>query len=113
EVTKQQERLTRREDQLDGKQGELDKKEQDLGRLEENLERIRGELEKVAERHRRELEAVARMTAQEARDALMTQVVDEAKRAAMGTVREIEQRAREEADSRARTIGTIPIQRAA
>src|SRR5438309_5097101 len=113
EVTKQQERLTRREDQLDGKQGELDRKEQDLGHLEENLERIRGELEKVAERHRRELEAVARMTAQEARDALMTQVVDEAKRAAMGTVREIEQRAREEADSRARKIVTIAIQRVA
>src|SRR5437867_3543438 len=113
EVGKQQERLARREDQLDHEQGDLQKKEQELDKLESNLERIRGELEKVAERHRRELETVARMTAQEARDALMTQVVDEAKRAAMGTVREIEQRAREEAESRARKIVTIAIQRVA
>jgi ribonucrease Y len=113
EVAKQQERLSRREDQLDRKQGEMQKKEGDLGKLEANLERIRGELEKVAERHRRELETVARMTAQEAREALQNQVVDEAKRAAMGTVREIEQRAREEADARARKIVTIAIQRVA
>jgi ribonuclease Y len=113
EVLKQQERLSRGEDQLDRKQGEIQKKEADLGKLEANLERIRGELEKVAERHRRELETVARMTAQEAREALQNQVVDEAKRAAMGTVREIEQRAREEADARARKIVTIAIQRVA
>jgi ribonucrease Y len=113
EVTKQQERLSRREDQVDRKQGDVQKKEADLGQLEANLERIRGELEKVAERHRRELETVARMTAQEAREALQNQVVDEAKRAAMGTVREIEQRAREEADARARKIVTIAIQRVA
>src|SRR5205814_580437 len=58
-------------------------------------------------------ETVARMTAQEAREALQSQVVDEAKRVAMGTVREIEQRAREEGDARARKIVTIAIQRVA
>jgi len=113
EVVKQEDRLTRREDQVDRKQQEVERKEEDLGKLEANLERIRGDLEKVAERHRRELETVARMTAQEAREALQNQVVDEAKRAAMGTVREIEQRAREEADARARKIVTIAIQRVA
>src|SRR5206468_4410728 len=99
--------------QLDRRQSEQDKKEEELRKLEGNLERIRSELEKVAEKHRRELETVARMTAQEAREALQTQVVDDAKRAAMGTVREIEQRAREEADARARKIVTIAIQRVA
>jgi ribonuclease Y len=113
ELTKQQERLTKREDQLDRKQQELGKTQGDLEKLEGNLERIRGDLEKVAGRHRRELETVARMTAQEARDALQNQVVDEAKRAAMGTVREIEQQAREEAEARARKIVTIAIQRVA
>ena len=113
EVVKQEDRLTRREDQVDRKQQEVERKEEDLGKLEANLERIRGDLEKIAEKHRRELETVARMTAQEAREALQNQVVDEAKRAAMGTVREIEQRAREEADARARKIVTIAIQRVA
>jgi ribonuclease Y len=53
------------------------------------------------------------MTTQEAREALQSQVVDDAKRAAMGTVREIEQLAREEGDARARKIVTIAIQRVA
>src|SRR5438309_6450718 len=113
EVVKQEERLTRGEDQLDRRQQDLQKQEEGLRKLEGNLERIRGDLEKVAERHRRELEIVARMTAQEAREALQNQVIDEAKRSAMGTVREIEQRAREEADARARKIVTIAIQRVA
>src|ERR687892_208582 len=62
---------------------------------------------------RRHLERVARMTAQEAKDALIAQLKDQAKREAMATVREIEQRAREEAEARARKIVTIAIQRVA
>src|SRR5256885_5044469 len=53
------------------------------------------------------------MTAQEAREGLQSQVVDEAKRQAMGQVRELEQRAREEGEERARKIVTIAIQRVA
>src|SRR5947208_5191360 len=53
------------------------------------------------------------MTSVEAREHLMAQVVDEAKRAAMSQVREIEQRAREEGEERARKIVTIAIQRVA
>ncbi len=52
-------------------------------------------------------------TSSEARDQLMAQVVDEAKRAAMSQVREIEQRAREEGEERARKVVTIAIQRVA
>ena len=53
------------------------------------------------------------MTAHEAREQLMAHIVDEAKRAAMAQVREIEQRAREEGEERARKIVTIAIQRVA
>src|SRR5207247_6166440 len=59
------------------------------------------------------LERVGRMTTQEAKDALVAHVVDDAKRDAMATVREIEQRAREEGERRARKIVTIAIQRVA
>ena len=53
------------------------------------------------------------MTSTEARDQLMAQTVDEAKRHAMAQVREIEQRAREDGEERARKIVTIAIQRVA
>jgi ribonuclease Y len=74
---------------------------------------MRGGLEKAAAEHRQELERISHLTASEARESLVAQVVDEAKRDAMATVREIEQQAREEGEKRARKIVTIAIQRVA
>jgi ribonucrease Y len=113
EVKRQEERLAKKEDGLDRKQAELQQRTEELAGRADDLERIRAQLEKTAERHQRELEIVARMTAQEAREALMARVVGDAKRAAMQTVREIEQRAREDGEERARKIVTIAIQRVA
>src|SRR5712691_8426473 len=113
EVKRQEERLARREDGQEQKLGEIQRRDQELRKRDQDLERIRGQLEKAAEQQRRQLEAVARMTTAEAREALTNQVVADAKRAAMGTIREIEQQAREEGEQRARKIVTIAIQRVA
>lgn len=78
-----------------------------------DLDEERALLGQAVSIQRRELERVGQMTTQEAKDALVTQVVDEAKRQAMATVREIEERAREEGDMRARKILTTTIQRIA
>jgi ribonucrease Y len=74
---------------------------------------VRTQLERATELHRAQLERIAGLTSSEARDQLAAQVVDDAKRAAMSQVREIEQRAREEGEERARKIVTIAIQRVA
>src|SRR5206468_8609703 len=58
-------------------------------------------------------EKIAAMTAVEAKEQLVSQVVEDAKRSAMTQVRDIEQRAREEGEERARKIVTIAIQRIA
>jgi ribonucrease Y len=113
EVARLEDRLARREQSIDGRTTSLEGRERELEHLDKKLAGIRSELERVAERHRAELERIARMTTQEAKDQLMTQVVDEAKRGAMAQVREIEQRAREEGERRARKIVTIAIQRVA
>src|SRR5919201_1998018 len=113
EVKRQEDRLARKDDSIEQKQSELTRHEQEIRRRDAALERIRGQLEKAAERQQRELESVARMTAQEAREALQARILGDAKRAAMQTVREIEQRAREEGEERARKIVTIAIQRVA
>jgi ribonuclease Y len=113
EIQKQEDRLTRREDGLDAKASELGRRDQEVQKTEAELTRARAEVERAEEDQRRELERVARLTTQEAKDMLMGQVVDSAKRDAMATVREIEQRAREEGDRRARKILTIAIQRVA
>jgi ribonucrease Y len=113
EVRKREGRLLEREEALDRKVGELRQQEQSLGDRARKLEATQKELARAAEEHRRELERVARLTAQEAKDSLMAQLVDESKREAMATVREIEQRAREEGMERARKIVAIAIQRVA
>jgi ribonuclease Y len=59
------------------------------------------------------LEKIAGMTSSEGREVLMAQILEDAKRHAMSQVREIEQRAREEGEERARKIVTIAIQRVA
>jgi ribonuclease Y len=113
EIKKQEERLTRREDGAEAKLSELGRREQELQRTEKGLARVREELERGGQEQRKELERIGRLTAQEAKDALVALVVDEAKRDSMATVREIEQRAREEGEKRARKIVTIAIQRVA
>ncbi|MEX0650691.1 MAG: ribonuclease Y, partial [Actinomycetota bacterium] len=85
----------------------------DLGEREDKLTYVRTQLEKGTELHRAQLEKIASMTSSEAREHLMAQVLDDAKRAAMSQVRELEERAREEGEERARKIVTIAIQRVA
>jgi ribonuclease Y len=113
EARQREGRLAKREEDLDGKVVELERARQALGDRSAKLDRLREDLSRAQDEHRLRLEHVARMTAQEAKDALIAQLTDQAKREAMGTVREIEQRAREEADERARKIVTIAIQRVA
>jgi ribonuclease Y len=113
EIKKTEDRVSRREDQLEQKAAGGTKREQELDRTARRLAEARTELERAALEIQRELERVGRLTAQEARETLINQLVDEAKRGAMATVREIEQRAREEGEKRARKIVTIAIQRVA
>jgi ribonuclease Y len=113
EAQRREARLTKREEDLDGKLAEMERTRRGLSERNAKLDRLRDDLSRAQEEHRRQLEHVARMTAHEAKEALIAQLTDQAKREAMGTVREIEQRAREDAEERARKIVTIAIQRVA
>jgi ribonucrease Y len=113
EINRNEERLSRREEQLAATQADIAEREKRAERAAAEVDRLRNQLNEAVARQQQELERVGRMTAQEAKDALMAQIVDVAKRDAMGTVREIEQRAREEGEKRARKIVTIAIQRVA
>ncbi|HEX5950159.1 MAG TPA: Rnase Y domain-containing protein, partial [Actinomycetota bacterium] len=113
EVERLEQRLTTKEDALDRRGAELQERAEELTDRDQKLQMVRQQLEQAAEQHRTQLETIARMTQQEARDALVVQMLDEAKRTAMQQVREIEQRAREDGEERARKIVTIAIQRVA
>ncbi len=113
EIKRTEERLTKREATVEARAASLDLEERRIRDTDQELASLRIELERAAAEQRSELERVSRLTAQEAKEALIAQVVDAAKREAMGAVREIEQQAREEGERRARKIVTIAIQRVA
>ena len=113
ETRQREETLSRREEALEARLAEIDQRDRDLQVRREDVETVRAGLEQTNQELRVELERVARFTAQEAKEALVGQVVEHAKRDAMGTVREIEQQAREEGERRARKIVTLAIQRVA
>jgi ribonuclease Y len=113
EVQRREERLLVREEAIEGKLITLDRRESGLEDREAAAEVTRRELDQSMDEQRRRLEQIATMTAVEAKSILMKQVEEEAKRDAMGLVRDLEQQAREEAERRARKIVTLAIQRVA
>ena len=113
ELDKKDERISQRESTLDSRAVSLDRREQTIETKETDLSKAREEINKIAERARIELERVAGMTAQDAKQALIETIEDDAKRDAMSIVRDIEAAAREEGDKRARKIIAIAMQRVA
>jgi ribonuclease Y len=113
ELARQERRMAQAEEDLRAKLAAADRRASDLDDRDEKLHYVREQLERATQLHTAQLERIAAMTAHEAREQLVAHVVDDAKRAAMAQVREIEQRAREEGEERARKIVTIAIQRVA
>ncbi|HET6714639.1 MAG TPA: ribonuclease Y [Actinomycetota bacterium] len=113
EIVRQERRMSEAGNDLQVKIERADARAVELEERDEKLMYVRTQLERATELHRAQLEKIAGLTSTEARDQLMAQIIDEAKRAAMSQVREIEQRAREEGEERARKIVTIAIQRVA
>lgn len=113
EVQRMEERLERREAGLSRRDETVSEREGAVNRKEAEAEALRAEMERALTARRHELERAAGMNAAEARGALVAEIQDEAKREAMVHVRQIEERARQEADRRARNIVTLAIQRVA
>jgi len=106
-------RLLDREEALDRKVSALEEREGALYERQGELDADRARLGELQQRQIFELERVSGLTAAEARQSLISQIVDEAQAEAQHRVREIEHHAREEGDERARRILTTVMQRIA
>jgi ribonuclease Y len=113
EIKSSEERLNQREQTLEQRAGNLAQREQMLIHREEEASTLRADAEQLKEQARDELQRLAGFDANAAKEQLLEQVKDEARREAMILVRDMEIRAREEADRRARRILTTAIQRLA
>ncbi|MDP3984351.1 MAG: ribonuclease Y [Acidimicrobiia bacterium] len=108
-----QTRLTHREETVEQRAANLSSREQILIQREQELVGRQSEVEIQREQARSELERIAGIDANSAKEELLAHVEHEGRREAMILVRDLEMKAREEADRRARRILATSIQRLA
>lgn len=113
EMANMESRLGQREETLDQRASNLAQREKMLIDREDDINSSRGELERLKEEARFKLEQMSGIDVAAAKAEMLAQVEDEARREAMIVVRDLEIKAREEADRRARRILATAIQRLA
>ena len=113
EVSRLESRVNTREEQLDKKMDNLELREEQLNEKHREAERLEAEAQEMHDRQQQELERIANMTSEEAKNILIDRVQKDAYHDAAVMVREIEQRAKEEADKKARDIISTAIQKCA
>ncbi len=113
ELSNLESRLGQREETLEQRASNLAQRETLLIDREADLTTSRGELEGLKEEARHRLEQLSGIDVNAAKAEMLEQVEDDARRGAMILVRDLEMKAREEADRRARRILATAIQRLA
>ncbi len=113
ELDRESDRLTKRRDDLDARYERLDLREQNLNKRQSKLDKRQNELTTMYDEQKAELERVAEMTREEARQELLSIVEEETRNDMARRIREIEEETKIEADRRARDIIALAIQRIA
>jgi ribonuclease Y len=113
EIKRMEDRMLKKEEMLDNKNQTLEKKEEQITKKNEKLKQKLEEAESYAAKQSEELERIARMTTDEARDTLFDIVKKDVRQDSAVFIREAEARAKDEADKKAREIITTAIQRCA
>lgn len=120
ELAKQENRLLQKEESLDRKRDALDKKESGLEKREDTLLQKQNQLataeekiEAVLQAQQNELERVAGLTRDEAKQVILDRLEKEMQHETAVFIKEAETRAKEEADKKAKEVLTLAIQRCA
>ena len=113
ELRQEEDRLQRRRASLDDRFEQVDKRERQLNQRQSSLDKRTGQLQKLEEERTTELQRVANMSQDEARELLLSTVEQDARQEMARVIREVEAEAREEGERRAREIVTLAVQRIA
>ncbi|MDD3409886.1 MAG: ribonuclease Y [Eubacteriales bacterium] len=113
EVQRSERRIIQREETLDKKQDSLESRENALNDKQAQLQLEEEELRGGQQKQTAELERIAGMTQDEACQMMIGRIQKEAYHDAAATVRDIEAKAREEGEKKARNIIALAIQRCA
>ena len=113
DLQKQERRLQQKEENIDRKTDAIEKKEEALSQKHEALQREQDEIKLIKRSQTEMLERISGFTADQAKAYLIQQVESEVTHETAMKIKEIEARAKDEADQRAREIVATAIQRCA
>ena len=113
ELSKAERRLNQKEDSIDRKLDNIEKKEESITHKEKKIESRLAEQEKILHKQLEELEKISGYTVDQAREIILQKVEQEARSEAAVLYKDIETKAKEEADKKAKEIITGAIQRCA
>ena len=113
EIQRLERRLIQREESLDKKVDSLQKKEDAMNERVAEIDAREAEVQELHEKRREELERISGLSSEEAKKILLDEVKKEVTHDAALMIKDIETRAKEEADKKARNIITTAIQRCA
>ena len=113
EITRQERRLVQKEENLDKKTEQLEKKNEQLDKSIKENEALREQIKELFQKELKILENISGISAQEAKEELISRVEDEVKHELAQRLDELDAQFKEEADAKAKNIISLAIQRCA
>ena len=113
ELQRMEKRVLSREENLDRKSEAIEKKEAALNKRENELNAIKSEIADLEAKRTQELERISGLTSEQAKEYLLKTVEDEVKHETAVMIKELETRAKEEADKKAKDYVVTAIQKCA
>ena len=113
EAQRYERRVQQKEENIDKKTDVLEKREASLLDREESLNKMKEKISTLNEQRLQELERISGLTSEQAKDYLLKIVEEEVKHESAILIKEMENRAKEEADKKAKEYVVSAIQRCA
>ena len=113
EITRQERRLVQKEENLDKKTEQLEKKNEQLDKSIKENEALREQIKDLFQKELKILENISGISAQQAKEELISRVEDEVKHELAQRLDELDAQFKEEADAKAKNIISLAIQRCA
>ncbi len=113
ELSRMEKRILAREENIDRKAEAVEKKENSLAQKENAIEKQKAKIDELQAKKLQELERISGLTSEQAKEYLLKTVEDEVKHETAVMVKELETRAKEEANKKARDYVVTAIQKCA
>ena len=113
EISRSERRIAQKEENLDKKSEALERKNETLDKKLKENDAVREQIEDLLKQEQVILEKISGISAEEAKEELITRVESEVKHELAQRLSELEEQFKEEADSKAKNIISLAIQRCA